>query len=82
MHISIKIIVIIIINSRTKTSYAFEHMLFVTGSIFDAIEIVLNVKFCLDKRQHGTKIMLVNKAGKLMTAGDTSSLQPLSASTN
>lgn len=28
--------------------------------------------FCLNKRQHGTKIMLVNKAGRLIIAGDTS----------
>ena len=37
------------------------YMPFLTGSIFNAIEILLNVR---DKwRYHGTKIMLVNKAG-------------------
>ena len=42
--IIIIIIIIMIITSRTKPSYAFEHMLFLTSSIFNAIEIVLNVR--------------------------------------
>lgn len=41
------------------------------------VQLKFCLMFCLNKRQHGTKIMLVNKAGRLIIAGDTS-LQPYS----
>ena len=36
------------------------------------IQLKFCLMFCLNKRQHGIKMMLVNKARKLVIAGDTS----------